>query len=463
MDDVVLFIFRRDFRVKDNIGLDECITYAHKQDCKIIPTFIIDDKQVKKKDYFSNKSFQFLTESIDDLNKQIGKDVFIYEGKKHILSYLEDLKYDVKAVYSNRDFTPYAKKRDAILEKECKKRSILCKFYDDYTLLDLNSVVSGSKSFYKVFTPFFNKVKNTEIKKVKNLYTKDLELFENVKSTIKLKDLYTHQNNPILKGGRTEAWNRLHKYSYEKYKNTRNFPHRKSTTMMSAYLKYGCISIREFYWYIYKKYGKDHELIRQLFWKEFYAYITHHFPHVLEGMLYNNQNNRTFKENLKNKIKWQNDTIYFKAWCQGKTGFPIVDAGMRQMNETGFMHNRLRMITSMFLTKHLHVDWRWGEKYFATKLIDYDPASNNGGWQWSAGTGTDFNNYYRMFNPWIQTERFDIQCNYIKTWIPELNKVPIKDILKWFNAYKKHRSVYVQPIVNHAEQRDLTMDYIYKK
>lgn len=461
--DVVLFIFRRDFRVKDNIGLQECITYANKNDCKIIPTFIIDDKQVKKKDYFSNKSFQFLTESIDDLNTQIGKDVFIYEGNKHVLSYLEDLEYDVKAVFSNRDFTPYAQRRDDILEKECKKRQISCMFYDDYTLLDLNKVVSGSKSFYKVFTPFFNKVKNIEIQKVKNLYTKDLELFKKVKSTINLKDLYTNQTNPILKGGRTEAWDRLNKHSYKTYKDTRNFPHRKTTTMMSAYLKYGCISIREFYWYIYKKYGKDHELIRQLFWKEFYAYITYHFPHVLEGMIYDNQNNKTFKENLKNKILWQNDTKYFKAWCEGKTGFPIVDAGMRQMNETGFMHNRLRMITSMFLTKHLHVDWRWGEKYFATKLIDYDPASNNGGWQWSSGTGTDFNNYYRMFNPWIQTERFDIQCKYIIKWIPELNVVPIKDILKWYDTYKQHKGVYVKPIVDHAEQRDLTMDYIYKK
>lgn len=463
MVNVVLFIFRRDFRVKDNIGLHECITYAHKKDCKIIPTFIIDDKQVKKKDYFSNKSFQFLTESIDDLNKQINQDVFIYEGKEHVLSHLENLNYKVKAVFSNRDFTPYAQKRDDILEKECKKRQISCMFYDDYTLVDLNEVVSGNNSFYKVFTPFFNKVKTVEIQKVKNLYTKDLELFESVKSTIKLTDLYNHQNNPILKGGREEAWNRLKKHSYKTYRDKRDFPHREATTMMSAYLKYGCISIREFYWYIYKKYGKDHELIRQLFWKEFYAYITYHFPHVLEGMLYDNQNNRTFKENLKNKIQWQNDTEYFQAWCEGKTGFPIVDAGMRQMNQTGFMHNRLRMITSMFLTKHLHVDWRWGEKYFATKLIDYDPASNNGGWQWSAGTGTDFNNYYRMFNPWIQTERFDIQCKYIKTWIHELNEVPTKDILKWYQSYKQHKGVYVKPIVDHAEQRELTMDYIYKK
>lgn len=463
MVNVVLFIFRRDFRVKDNIGLHECITYANKKDCKIIPTFIIDDKQVKKKDYFSNKSFQFLTESIDDLNKQIGKDVFIYEGKKHVLSHLEDLKYEVKAVFSNRDFTPYAQKRDDILEKECKKRQISCMFYDDYTLLDLNEVVSGNNSFYKVFTPFFNKVKTIEIQKVKNLYTKDLELFESVKSTIKLIDLYNHQNNPILKGGREEAWNRLKKHSYKTYKDKRDFPHQEATTMMSAYLKYGCISIREFYWYIYNKYGKDHELIRQLFWKEFYAYITYHFPHVLEGMLYDNQNNRTFKENLNNKIQWQNDRNYFQAWCEGKTGFPIVDAGIRQMNQTGFMHNRLRMITSMFLTKHLHVDWRWGEKYFATKLIDYDPASNNGGWQWSAGTGTYFNNYYRMFNPWIQTERFDIKCKYIKTWIHELKDVPIKDILKWYQSYKQHKGVYVKPIVDHAEQRKLTMDYIYKK
>ena len=336
-------------------------------------------------------------------------------------------------------------------------------FFDDYTLIDMNKVVSGSNTFYKVFTPFFNKASSMSVQKVKNFYEKSLELFIQVKSNIDLNDLYVHHNNPIIRGGRTKAWDRLNEQSYKNYKNyklTRNFPHKKTTTMMSAYLKYGCVSIREMYWFLIKKYDKDHELIRQLYWKDFYAYITHHFPHVLHGMV-SKQDNNPFNESLSNKIKWTNSKQFFEAWCEGKTGYPIVDAGMRQMNETGFMHNRLRMITSMFLIKHLHVDWKWGEKYFATKLIDYDPASNNGGWQWSAGTGTDFKNFYRMFNPWTQTKRFDQNCIYIKEWIPELKNIPSKEILSWDTSHEKYKNVYEPPIVNHKEQRKKTMSTIY--
>ena len=457
---VVLFIFRRDFRVKDNLGLHECFQYANKHKCKIIPAFIIDAQQVNKNAYFSNSSFQFLSESIVDLNKQIGKSILVYQGDD-IFSYLKD--YNIDAVFSNKDFTPYAKHRDSILESECNKRNIKCKFHEDYTLLDLDKVVSGTNSFYKVFTPFYNKAIQKDIKKVKNFYERNLDYFIQVQSNIQLKDLYVHNNSPIISGGREEAWNRLKDNSFHNYKKTRNFPYRKTTTMMSAYLKYGCISIREMYWYIYNKYGKDHELIRQLFWKEFYMYITHHFPHVLEGQINNNKDNSVFKISLKNKIKWQNNKDLFHSWCSGTTGYPIVDAGMRQLNTTGFMHNRLRMITSMFLIKDLHIDWRWGEKYFATKLIDYDPSSNNGGWQWSAGTGTDFKNYYRMFNPWTQTERFDIGCNYIKEWVPELKEIPVIHILSWYKSFKLHKGIYHPPIVNHQEQREKTLQQIYTK
>ena len=451
----MIFIFRRDYRLNDNIGLLEAINYAEKHSLKIIPLFIINNHQVNG-EYFSNRSFQFLAESLNDLNNQLDGKLVIYKGN----NFLDHFK-NIKAVFSNKDYTPYANERDNELESMCKSRNIECYFHDDYTLLPLDTISlnNDKKSFYKVFTPFYNKASSYEVPKTRLFHDRDKSFFTTKKSNAKLSDFYVKNESNAVQGGRTNAWKMLSENDHTKYIKTRNIPSLSSTTKMSAYLKYGCISIREFYWYIHKKYGKQHDLIRQLYWREFYAYITHHYPHVLKGMTTKDENG-AFRTTAP-RIKWTNKQIFFKAWCEGKTGFPIVDAGMRQMNETGFMHNRLRMVTSMFLTKHLHIDWRWGEKYFATKLIDYDPASNNGGWQWSAGTGTDYQNYFRMFNPWTQTKRFDPECVYIKKWIKELTNIPIDHILRWDSFYKEHSEVYIKPIVTHEIQRELTFTKIY--
>lgn len=465
--EVVLFIFRRDYRLKDNLALHECMNYSRKKNYDILPVFIIDTNQVNGS-YFSSNSFQFLAESLDDLDNSLDKKLVIFKSKNtenqlDIFTYVSK-EFDIKAVYSNRDYTPYANERDEALMKECVKRDIKCVFNDhDYTLLPLNRVLSKNRSVYKVFTPFYNTASTFDVQKVKNFYERDLQLFTTMPSNASLTDFYDKNEHLVRQGGRESAWKQL-KRDHSRlvsYANNRDFPYKKSTSMMSAYLKYGCISVREFYWYVRNKLGKNHELIRQLYWKEFYAYIAFHFPRVLRGMNDDKLKNQPFRSMLKGKILWENNETYFKAWCTGRTGFPIVDAGMRQLNKTGFMHNRLRMITSMFLTKHLHIDWRWGEKYFATKLMDYDPASNNGGWQWSAGTGTDFNNYYRMFNPWTQTERFDIQCKYIKEWVLELKDVSVPVILKWYQTHELNKGIYIAPIVDHKEQRDKTMNEVY--
>jgi len=224
------------------------------------------------------------------------------------------------------------------------------------------------------------------------------------------------------------------------------------TTNLSAYINLGLLSIREVYYKIVEKLGKQNNLIDELYWRDFYYNILYFFPHVV---------GKSFNEKY-DKIKWNNNKTKFKKWCDGKTGFPVVDACMRQMNETGYMHNRGRMIVASFLTKDLLIDWRWGEKYFATQLLDYNISANNGGWQWASGSGTDAQPYFRIFNPWTQSKNFDKDCEYIKNWVPELKNVENKDIHNWFKTYDKYEIDYPEPMVNHDDERKNTLK-IYKK
>ncbi len=230
---------------------------------------------------------------------------------------------------------------------------------------------------------------------------------------------------------------------FRDYKTRRDFPFEHGTTRLSAYLKFGLCSIREIHEAVSKQLGILHPLIRQLYWRDFYIHIAFHFPHVFK---------RAFKPRYE-RIQWSYDSSLFQMWCEGKTGFPIVDAGMRQLNTTGWMHNRVRMIVASFLTKDLHIDWRWGERYFAERLVDYDPSVNNGNWQWAASTGADAQPYFRIFNPWRQQKRYDKECKYIKKWIPELSKVKANIIHKWFKPTNLDSEIsYPKPIVDHKEE-----------
>ena len=222
-----------------------------------------------------------------------------------------------------------------------------------------------------------------------------------------------------------------------------------NTSILSAYIKFGCISIREVYHFFKDTFGLSSELIRQLIWRDFYAHVLFAYPNVLDKS--------------SNKIKWMKNKGYFDKWCSGNTGFPIIDACMRQLNNTGWMHNRGRLVTSCFLVKTLLLDWREGEKYFANKLIDYDVASNNGNWQWISGTGVDSMPYFRTFNPWTQSENYDNDAEYIKQWVPELNDVEPKDIHNWDEMYKKYKDInYPKPIVEFRKQRIKSLE-LYKK
>jgi deoxyribodipyrimidine photo-lyase len=227
------------------------------------------------------------------------------------------------------------------------------------------------------------------------------------------------------------------------YQVKRDIPSLDATSHLSSHHKFGTVSIREVYHAAVKHLGRDHTLVQELHWRDFFTHIAHHFPYVF---------GQSFDDRYE-QLPWSQDQKRFKAWCDGLTGFPIVDAGMRQLNTTGFMHNRVRMITASFLVKDLHIDWKWGERYFASKLVDYDPAVNNGNWQWAASTGCDHQPYFRIFNPWLQQKRFDPECLYIKKWVEELKDVPVPVIHSW---HEEHvwKGAYLKPMVDHSKQAE---------
>jgi deoxyribodipyrimidine photolyase len=530
----VLFIFRRDLRIRDNLALNKAIEYSRDNGCKLILAFSFTKEQVTDNTYFSQNSFQFMIESLSDLNEKLNNKMSFFEDRY----FYKDLK-DIKAIAFNSDYTPYARERDVEIENYCKRNNVTILKAEDYTLHPIDSIKTLDGNTYKVFTPFYKMCMNTQtVDKPKslNIYKNTLVNMGTLDKLDKYCDNFNKHLN--VSGGRDKALsilNFIKKGVYDNYTDKRNDPsHPNSTTQLSAYLKFGNVSIREAYYAIKTRYGKHTDLIKQLYWKEFYANITYHYSRVLSGMSTNNgsgmstnngsgmstnngsgmstnngsgmstngsgmstngsgmstngsgmstngsgmstnddnntNSNWTFVEGY-NDIKWKLNEEYnkneknkdvsleqFNKWCKGETGFPLVDAGMRQMNKTGFMHNRLRMVTASFLIKDLHIDWRMGEQYFATQLVDYDPASNNGGWQWVAGTGTDASPYFRIFNPWTQIKRFDKECKYIKKWIPELEPVKPTHITKWFDKHKKYPEVeYPRPMVNHDIQKKLVV------
>jgi deoxyribodipyrimidine photo-lyase len=407
--EVSIFIFRRDLRTSDNLAFNRLLS----QGANILPIFIFNPQQIYATNnaYYSNNAVQFMIESLRSLEKQVH--INYYEGND--IDVLNNIKknYSIKMLGFNRDYTPYAINRDTAIIEWCRANDINVITAEDYTLLDMGTLVNKSGKPYQVFTPFYKAALNQTIHKP--LASPNMRKTTFVKSIHKFdKDKYYTGNPDIaVRGGREEALKRL-KMKFNDYSKKRDYPAMDRTTKLSAYIKFGCVSIRE----VYDKLKKNKSVIRELFWREFYANILYNFPHVL---------GKAFKTRY-NKIKWTNNKHWFDLWCQGKTGFPLVDAGMLQLNKTGWMHNRVRMVVAMFLTKDLLIDWRWGEKYFATKLIDYDPASNNGGWQWSASTGTDSQPYFRIFNPDTQLKKYDKNYEYVKRWNPDwATKTPIVD------------------------------------
>tara|TARA_B110000908_G_scaffold170571_2_gene230556 strand:+ start:1931 stop:3349 length:1419 start_codon:yes stop_codon:yes gene_type:complete len=466
-----IFIFRRDLRLFDNTTLINML----KNNKSIIPIFIFTPEQIdiKKNKYFSNNSVQFMIESLKDLNKEIKKcksKLYFFKGDNiKVLSEINK-KIKISSIGFNIDYSPYATKRDSLIKIFCDKNNIKLYTYEDYSLYPIidNTTYNKSGKPYTVFTPFKNNlIKNHVVRKpdklkkftlVKEAGLKEISYYFNIKN---LDTLYTYNSKINVTGGRNNGLKILKNLKkWDHYNNKRNCMDYK-TTFLSAYLHFNVVSIRETYYKILNILGKDNLLINELHWRDFYMNISYNFPRVLKGMI--SKKNISFREAY-DKIKWSKSKKKFKAWTNGKTGYPIVDACMNQLNTTGYMHNRGRMIVASFLTKHLMIDWRMGEKYFAQNLVDYDCHSNNGGWQWSSGSGTDAQPYFRIFNPWTQTKNFDPDCSYIKKWVPIFKDIDPKDIHKWEdnNIRKKHNLKYPEPIVNHKEARELVLK-TYKK
>ena len=449
-----LFIFRRDYRITDNIGLSML-----NSKCKNVYTmFVFTPEQVGKNNSFkSHNAIQFMIESLDHLAEEIknaGGHLHCFYGDNVKIVDLCIKTWDIQCVCFNSDFTPYALDRDREIANLCKKRDVVCETAQDYYLYEPGTVFNVSGNPYQKFTPYYNTVLHKKVElpiKLRKMHLQRGSIHSISNNTISLEDAmrkFTVINPDIMvTGGRSNGLNMLSNAvkNQKHYDKTHNELH-KSTSLLSAYIKFGCISIRE----VYHAFYRNKELIRQLIWRDFYMNILYNYPYVLE---------KPMKLNYA-KIKWHSNQRLFNAWTTGNTGFPVVDAGMRQMNETGYMHNRARLITSSFLIKTLLIDWRHGEKYFATKLVDYDPASNNGNWQWNASTGADSQPYFRIFNPWLQSKEYDPDAEYIKRWIPELREVSAKDIHSWYKSFEKYKNLgagtgikYNKPIVDYDQQK----------
>ncbi len=434
-----LFIFRRDLRLEDNTGL----IYALKHSEQVIPAFIFTPEQIEQNPYRSDHCLKFMLECLADLEEQIK--LYYFKGKPEEVVKKCIEKLNVDAVIVNRDYTPYALARDAKIEKVCKEIPFLS--FDDALLHPPEEALKKDGKPYLIFTPYYRNA--SKLKVLPPSTNRHSNYFRGkIPFAVKRLPMPKGVENELI-GGRTEGLKLLKKLGALKaYEHDRDFPAEGSTSNLSPYLKFTVISPREVYAAICDKLGPHHPLIRALYWRDFFTSIAYFFPHVFQGAFHSKFD----------KLKWSYDKKLFKKWCTGQTGFPIVDAGMREMNATGQMHNRVRMIVASFLVKDLHIDWRWGERYFAQNLIDYDPAVNNGNWQWSASTGCDAQPYFRIFNPWNQQKKFDPDCEYIKKWIPELAGLATKTIHGW--AEEQVESDYPAPIVDHEiEAKKSLMEY----
>lgn len=424
MEKITLFWFRRDLRLEDNTGL----FYALQQEKNVLPLFIFDRTILDKLEDKADARVEFIHSQLIEIKTQLekkGSTLLIKYGKPDQIYAALLNEYDIQAVYTNRDYEPYAKERDAKIESLLKERGISLLSFKDQLIFEPGEILNGSGEFYKVFTPFsrnwLDKYKQTKVQTLEAPNWKNLYSTDSLKA-ITLKEMGFEETNIQIPPKVADE------DIIRTYDKTRNYPAQNGTSRLGIHLRFGTISVRKL---AQIAAGLNETYLNELIWREFYMMILAFNPQVVE---------RAFKPAY-DQIPWRNNTEDFQAWCEGKTGYPIVDAGMRELNVTGYMHNRVRMVVASFLTKHLLIDWRWGEAYFAKKLLDFELASNNGGWQWAAGTGTDAQPYFRVFNPDSQTEKFDKELKYIKKWIPELGT-----------------SKYPKPIVDHKFARVRAID-----
>jgi len=442
-----LFIFRRDLRTTDNNGLNEALKLSEH----VIPTFILDPAQIDRRNtYRSMNALQCMAESLHDLNQQLRthkSQLYLWHGNPTTIVKRLIKEHHIQAVFCNRDYTPFSIARDQALHELCTRDSCAFIQCNDLLLTEPEDILNKSGKPFAKFTPFFNKARTYIVAAPQPLvhthfFHQKLANTLSINAAVEL--LMPNPNRLIhTHGGSKEAHKLLRKISkLTHYAQTRDIPSL-PTTHLSAHLKFGTVSIRRVYHHCIATVPAHDPLIQQLYWRDYYTHAIFHHPHML-----GHAGNPAY-----NKLVWRHTTKLFHVWCSGKTGFPIIDAGMRQLNTTGFMHNRVRMLAAAFLVKDLRIDWQWGERYFAQKLVDYDPAVNNGNWQWIAATGYCTMPYFRIFNPWTQQKKYDPNCIYIKQWVTELREIEPKKIHLLYRHTVTH---YPAPVVNHDQEAKIT-------
>ena len=423
--EISIFWFRRDLRLEDNIGLDHAI----KSGLPVLPIFIFDDDILE--DLPKNDArLTFIYDSLRQIDIKLKKNnssLLIKKGSIPKVWKSLITEYNIKKVFFNRDHEPYAIKRDKEITEFLISNKIEVSNHKDQVIFERNDILKADGKPYTVYTPYKNKWL---------LKFNDEGFSETVNDNLKWKKFYQHEilfptigSIGFVKSKQKVQQSNLNAVS--DYDLNRNFPAKNGTSYLSPHLRFGTVSIRKMVTFAVQR---NAVFLSELIWREFFMQILYHFPKVVTN---------NFKAKYDN-IKWRDNKADFKRWCDGTTGYPLVDAGMRQLNETGYMHNRVRMVTASFLCKHLLIDWRWGEAYFAQKLLDYELSSNNGNWQWAAGTGCDAAPYFRIFNPTTQLKKFDKDLKYTRKWIPEFDLG------------------YIEPMVDHKFARERALSG-YKK
>ena len=421
MQSINIFWFRRDLRLNDNVGL----YHALDADLPVLPLFIFDTDIIDDLQDTKDPRVEFIHQRLKILDQALsshGSSILVKHGKPEtVIKELMD-EYNLKAVYTNHDYEPYARIRDQKIEKLLRANKVLFFTFKDQVIFEKDEIMNDQGEPYKVFTPYSRRWLSLLARK---------DLYDGIPV---FNPSHFYQTSPLEMPSLPDIGfqptgcvfpdNGLNQKLIKKYDSDRNFPFVRGTSRLGVHLRHGTISIRDA---VKTARALNQTWLNELIWREFYMMVLYHHPFVVD---------HAFKPQYE-KIPWRNAPEDFKKWCQGQTGYPIVDAGMRELNKSYFMHNRVRMITASFLTKHLLIDWRWGEAYFAQKLLDYELASNNGGWQWAAGTGTDAQPYFRIFNPYSQQQKFDPEYKYIRKWVPEFET-----------------DQYPEPIVEHKSARE---------
>tara|TARA_B110000902_G_scaffold267032_1_gene357674 strand:- start:2544 stop:3845 length:1302 start_codon:yes stop_codon:yes gene_type:complete len=426
-----IFWYRRDLRLEDNCGLFHALT----SDKKVLPIFIFDEDILNKlpKD---DSRVTFLHQELENIQHQlleIGSGLSVFHGKP-IAVFNELLtNHTIETVFTNHDYEPYAIQRDLEIKDFLISKGINFKTYKDQVIFEKDEIVKKDGTPYKVYTPF-SKIWLAAFE------TQEIQFFQSEENLVNFIKKETHQFLSLADIGFTESTIKVASYKVSKnlidtYEETRNFPAKNSTSKLGTHLRFGTVSVRK----MVDKASQSGNItfLKELIWREFFMQILWHFPHTAKD---------SFKPQY-DRIVWRNNEEEFKAWCTGETGYPLVDAGMRELNQTGFMHNRVRMLVGSFLCKHLLIDWRWGEAYFAEKLHDYEQSSNIGNWQWVAGTGVDASPYFRIFNPTTQIQKFDKELKYIQKWVPEFQEFTYsKEIVEHKLARERCLKVYKEAV-----------------